>query len=103
MSTDEVPKLPRGRGIKLSGPLVFRIAITALTLVAVIALARPCGDAVGRFFNNFGSNAGSGSAASALPHPGTIEAPSSRVYNLGSATTEDDVRRIVEGSAGSAH
>lgn len=99
MDDEPVPKLPRGRGIKLSGPQLFRIAILALTLVAVILLARPCGDAVGRFFNNFGSGA-EGSAA--LPHPGTIQEPA-RVYHLGSATTEGDVRRILEGSAGSAH
>jgi hypothetical protein len=95
---EPVPKLPRGRGIKLSGPQLVRIAITAITLVAVILMARPCGDAVGHFFNNFGS-ASQGSAA--LPHPGTIGEPK-RVYHIGSATTEEEVRRIVEGSAGSA-
>ena len=61
---EEVPKLPRGRGLKLSGPEIFRIIMFAAMLVAIIALAGPCGRAVSGFvmkFDNKGS--GSGSAA----------------------------------------
>jgi hypothetical protein len=105
MDDEPVPKLPRGRGIKLAGPQMFRIAVTAIALVAVIVTARPCGEAVGRFVSRFGSGGESGSA---MPRPGTLSEPAHYV-NLGSATTEEEVRALVEreraahgGSAGSA-
>jgi hypothetical protein len=94
VNDDEVPKLPRGRGIKLAGPELFRIAVTAISLVAVIVLARPCGDAVGKFVGSFGSN---GSAATAaMPHPGEID--DTRYKHVGSAMTADELKAIVEGS-----
>ena len=99
---EPVPKLPRGRGIKLAGPQLFRIGITALALVAVIVTARPCGEAVGRFVTRFGSGEANGSA---MPRPGTLSEPT-RYIDLGSATTEEEVKALVEkaraGSAGSA-
>src|SRR3954467_11991725 len=58
---EEVPKLPRGRGLKLSGPEIFRIIMFAAMLVAIIALAGPCGRAVSGFVMRFDNN-GSGSA-----------------------------------------
>jgi hypothetical protein len=93
--SEPVPKLPRGRGIKLSGPEVVRILITLATLVAVIVLAKPCGDAVGRFVGNFGS--GGSAASSAMPRPGTVDEPT-HYKNLGSATTVEEVKAIIEGS-----
>lgn len=64
MSEEEVPKLPRGRGLKLSGPEIFRIIMFAAMLVAIIALAGPCGRAVSGFVMRFDhSGSGSGSAA----------------------------------------
>ena len=66
---EEVPKLPRGRGLKLSGPEIFRIVMFAAMLVAIIALAGPCGRAVSGFVMRF-DNKGSGSAAAkANPAP----------------------------------
>jgi hypothetical protein len=62
-----VPKLPRGRGIKLSGPEIFRIALTAGMLIAILVLAKPCSDAVSRFVMRFDN--GSAKAAE-MPHPG---------------------------------
>ena len=59
---DEVPKLPRGKGIRLSGPEIVRICITAALLVAIIVLAKPCGNAVGNFIQRFDNGSGSGSA-----------------------------------------
>jgi hypothetical protein len=96
--SEPVPKLPRGRGLKLRGPELFRIAITAATLVAVIVLAKPCGDAVGHFVGGFGSAGGSASAA--MPRPGTVD-ESPRYKHIGSATTEAELRQLLEGSAGS--
>ncbi len=62
---EPVVKLPRGRGMRLRGPDLFRIAFTVIMLIAVIVFAKPCGDAVGTFFSKFDSGSGSaGSGAS---------------------------------------
>lgn len=64
---EPVPRLPRGRGLKLSGPELFRIAVTVAMLVAVVVLARPCANAVSGFVTSFdnGSAKGSGSGSAA--------------------------------------
>jgi hypothetical protein len=64
---EPVPKLPRGRGMRFSAPELFRIAMTLGFLVAVIALTKPCANAVSTFvmgFDGSGSGKGSGSAGS---------------------------------------
>src|SRR5258708_20983331 len=68
---EEVPGIPRGRGIKLSGPELVRVLVTFGLLVGILVLAKPCGDAVGKFVMRFDN----GSAGSALPRPGTIDTP----------------------------
>ncbi|HSI98149.1 MAG TPA: hypothetical protein VK926_07275 [Gaiellaceae bacterium] len=70
--SEPVPKLPRGRGIRLAGPELFRIGLTILTLVGVLLLTRPCATAVSGFVTSF-DNAGSG--GSAMPKPGNVDVP----------------------------
>jgi hypothetical protein len=50
---EPVPKLPRGRGIKLSFPEIMRILMISAMLVAVIVLRKPCADNTGRFIESF--------------------------------------------------
>ena|ERR1051325_7498913 len=50
---EDVPKLPRGRGIRLSRPELFRIAMTLIVLVAVILFTKPCAHAVSSFVTSF--------------------------------------------------
>jgi hypothetical protein len=86
--SEPVPKLPRGRGFRLTGPEVFRILITLAMLIAVLVLAKPCGNAMSNFVMGFDN--GNGSArGSAIPHPGTVEAP-------GSAAMPDNTGDYVE-------
>jgi len=69
-SDDEpVPKLPRGRGFKLSGPELFRIFITLISLIGVIVLAKPCASSVSNFVTGYDQ----GSDTSKLPKPGNVE------------------------------
>ena len=49
----DVPRLPRGKGFKLSFGEIARIGMTATMLIAVIVLAKPCADSVGRFVAQF--------------------------------------------------
>ena len=70
-SDEPVPRLPRGKGIKLSGPEMFRILLTAGMLVALLVLAKPCGDAVSGFVMRFDN----GSASKEMPKPGKVDPP----------------------------
>ena len=117
--SEPVPKLPRGRGLKLTGPEIFRILITGAMLVAVLVLAKPCGNAMSNFVMGFDNN---GSAkGSALPRPGTVDLPGSAAELPGSAgdyvelhpgMTDEQVQQAIDqakakakahaGSAGSA-
>ena len=78
-TSDPVPRLPRGKGLALSGAAMMRIGITAIALVALLVLQRPCSKAVGQFVTAFGSQPSSGSAAPAAgelaPAPGPAAAP----------------------------
>lgn len=50
---DDVPRLPRGRGLTLPFGQVLRIAVVAVALVALIVLQRPCSRSVSRFVMEF--------------------------------------------------
>ena len=84
---DDVPRLPRGKGLKLRGPELFRVALTVMMLLTVVMLAKPCGNAVANFVMGFdkgsGSATGAGSATLVIPgsagdyvelHPGMTDA-----------------------------
>ena len=49
----DVPRLPRGRGFKLSFGEVLRIGLTGIMLIAVLVLAKPCADSVSSFVASF--------------------------------------------------
>jgi hypothetical protein len=69
---DEVPKLPRGRGLRLSRTQLVRIAGTLVLLVFLIVMQRPCSDAVSKFVTGFGDQ---GSASVQMPRPGNVDVP----------------------------
>lgn len=50
---EPVPRLPRGKLIKLTGPQMFRIVFFAVLLVGVLLLRQPCSDGIGRFVESF--------------------------------------------------
>jgi hypothetical protein len=86
---DDVPKLPRGRGLKFSGPEMFRIAITLALLVAVVMLAKPCGNAVSTFVMGFDGSAGSGSGHGSAKPPDPYE-------HLTPGMSDDEVKQAIE-------
>lgn len=77
-----VPRLPRGRGLKLSYGEMVRIALTAAMLIAVLVLARPCANAVGRFIGNFDPP----DAQPAAPRP--VQVPAGYVHLTPNMTPE---------------
>ena len=98
MSDDEpVPKLPRGRGLKLSGPELFRIAITLISLIGVLVLARPCASSVSNFVMGYSQ----GSDSAKLPKPGNVEAPPedySKYEQLKPGMTDEEIKAAIERS-----
>jgi len=89
MTDDDVPKLPRGRGLRLSRPQLIRIAGTVFLLVFLIMMQRPCADAVSKFVTGFGDQ---GSASAQMPRPDNIDVPGS-----GSASGADAYERLRPG------
>lgn len=87
---EPVPRLPRGRGLKLSGPELLRILILAILLVFLVVSQRPCANAVSRFVTSFGS-AGSGSAAGSGSGPGA-----GGYERLRPGMTDDEVKAAIE-------
>lgn len=98
---DAVPQLPRGRGIRLSRPQLFRIGGTLLLLAFVIVAQRPCADSVSKFVTGFGDQ---GSASTAMPRPGTIDLPAGsgsgsadeKYEHLRPGMTDDEVKAAIE-------
>jgi hypothetical protein len=97
--SEPVPKLPRGRGIKLTGPEMFRIVMTAGMLIVVLILAKPCGNAVSTFVMGF-EKKGSGSAAthagSAAPSLNTLPGSAGDYVELHPGMTDDEVKQAIE-------
>ena len=92
LAADDVPKLPRGRGIRLSRVQLVRIVGTAAMLAVLLLMQRPCSRAVSNFVTSFdarGSGAhvpaiparGSGSARSQAPESGVRAGPGSDASN----------------------
>lgn len=95
-----VPKLPRGTGFKLSTPQLMRIGMTVVTLIAIVALQKPCSNAVGRFVTTFGGGdeaaspsgqePGAGQPGPAVPPPGAGNSAAPTVPPAASTVTGPD-------------
>jgi hypothetical protein len=99
---EPVPKLPRGRGMRFSGPELFRIVLTLATLVGVVILAKPCGNAVSSFVMGM-DGSGSASAAKQMPKPGTVDVPQpTNLEQLKPGMTEAEYKALIERSRAKA-
>lgn len=87
---EPVPRLPRGRGIKLSFAEILRIAMIATMLVALLVLRKPCAESTGRFIESFEPPVDAGLVAPrrALP-PGEY-------IQLSGDMSEDELREKLE-------
>lgn len=91
---DDVPRLPRGRGIHVRGRQLVRIGMLAALLVAIAVFGRPCADGVSDFIVSF-------SPPPAVP-TGPAELGRGEVRRL----TDDEIRArfpsLIEADAGAA-
>jgi hypothetical protein len=93
---EPVPKLPRGRGLKFSGPEMFRILLTLVTLIGVLVLARPCANAVSGFVTSFDGS----ETEKQMPKPGNVDvpAPQQEMELLRPDMTEAEMKAAIERS-----
>lgn len=90
---EPVPKLPRGRGFRFSGPELFRIVLTLMTLIGVILLARPCSDAVSGFVMDMDGSAAKPNVAK----PGSVDVPQPQQYEeLKPGMTEAELKAAID-------
>ncbi len=99
---EPVPKLPRGRGIKLSGPELIRIAFTLVTLIAVIVLTPMCARSVANFVTSFDQD-----SEQVMPKPGNVDVPAGGQYErLRPGMSDEEIKAAIErakaNAAGSA-
>jgi hypothetical protein len=105
-AADDVPKLPRGRGLKYSRAELFRIALLVITLIGVVLMARPCANAMTDFVMGFEEQ----DSSTTMPRPGTVDRPEAQQFEqLSPDMSEDEIKAAIErskarsgGSAGSA-
>ncbi len=99
---DDVPRIPRGKGIKLSFPLIMRIAMVATVLVALIVMQKPCADAVSKFVIGMDQQRPPTSEPAAVPAAGTPSSPKTPDPYVGPyieitpGMTEEQIKAAVE-------
>ena len=94
LADEEIPKLPRGRGFKLSSGQLLKIGLTAGVLVMLIAVQRPCADSVSSFVVDF--DHGSGSANVQMPKPDTVRPPEPDYELLHPGMTEAELDAAIQ-------
>jgi hypothetical protein len=82
---DPIPRLSRGRGLRLRGPDLVRIGLVATLLVFVIVMGRPCADGMAGFVDSFS--------------PPPDAAPAEQPLQLERLTEEEIRRRFPSGES----
>jgi hypothetical protein len=80
---DDVPRLPRGKGLRLRTADVARIAMVALLLICIVVLGRPCASGVAGFVDSF----------SPPPDAGALPAPAASDDMQLERLTEDEIKK----------
>jgi hypothetical protein len=92
---EEVPRLPRGRGLKFSKQELFRIGLMLITLVGLIALTGPCASAVSNFVMDMDGSAST--PAKTIPRPGAVDQPEPQQFEqLRPGMTEAEIKEAIE-------
>jgi hypothetical protein len=77
--------------MRFSGPELVRIAITLVTLIGVIVLARPCAESMSSFIMSFESS------PTPLVKPGTADVPAVQTYeHLTPGMSEAELKAAIE-------
>lgn len=90
----DVPRLPRGKGIRLAGPQMVRIVMVAALLIAVIVLQRPCGEAIDNFFQSFDPPAQDAAPVKEAPKP--PDPYEGKYHEIKPGMTEQEIEQVIE-------
>lgn len=82
--------------MKWSGPQLFRIGVTLVTLIGVVVLAKPCADSVSSFVINM-DGSGSAGASKTMPKPGNVDIPM-QYETITPNMTEAEMKALIERS-----
>ena len=94
---DIAPKLPRGSGFKISMGHLIKIALTASLLVMLIAIQRPCANAVSSFVTSFDEGSAAKDDKAKMPKPGTVDGSGGTHYEtIRGDMTEEEMRAAIE-------
>lgn len=105
LDEEEIPRVPRGKGLRFASGHLIRIGFTVAILVLLIVVQRSCADRVSNFVVDFDQP---GSGSSIAPHPSTLELgpvidPAQRPHGstddyevLGPNATEAEIAAAVE-------
>ncbi len=93
-----VPKLPRGKGARLSVQSLFRIGMLGVMLFAVLALRKPCSDGAANFIGGFEPPVDAG--AHTAPPSRVRPPPGTEYVRLRGDETEDELREKLRGLRG---
>jgi len=86
--------------MKWSGPQLFRIGITLVTLIGVVVLAKPCADSVSGFVMEM-DGSGSAGRAKTMPKPGNVDMPM-QYETITPNMTEAEMKALIERSKAKA-
>lgn len=86
--------------MKFSGPQIARIAMTLITLIGVMLLAKPCANAVSNFVMSYEQGSGS-----AMPRPGNVDVPAGteQYEQLRPGMSEAEIKAAVERAKAKQH
>lgn len=104
----DVPKLPRGRGIRLSGMQLIRVIGLAAMLGFLIVTQRPCANAISTFVTSFDDRGSASGAAPGSPSGATAGSAKGssdldRYEQLRPGMTEEETKAAIERARAKAH
>jgi hypothetical protein len=89
----DVPRLPRGRGLRFTSPQVMKILFFIALLVAVIALQRPCSEAAGNFVGQFDDPKAAKDAGPAKVDPAL---PPGNYVEIDTSLSDEEIKKALE-------
>ena len=99
LDDEPIPRLPRGKLFKLTGPQMFRILFFAALLVGVLALRQPCSEGIGRFVESFDES----DAGPTGPQDGSPQRPGSLAGSPAGASSGSEPGQVPDNPSGSVN
>jgi hypothetical protein len=90
---EAVPRIPRGKGFRVSRGQWIKIVLTGGLLVMLLLIQKPCASSVSSFVTSFDDP---GSASSKMPKPGTVDGSGSGGVLIRGDMSEAEMKAALE-------